>query len=208
MYVRFSNYPINFVENNVVSEPNYNKYSLDELYDALNHIDKDYFPERVELIQAEIEKRKMPNGRTRQVIRFGLRDEKQADSKKTRKKSFSDSYDKRTVIWSYAIFGSLLTVAFIFWYYQWSRLAGLFLILEAGLFNFVFKDDMIAFHYRSSFYKGAALYSAQDIKYQTKYGGGYEQVKSEMLDLIALRMTIANFALLILGILLLLKGDF
>jgi len=46
-----------------VSEPNYNKYSLDEPYDALNHIDKDYFPERVELIQAEIEKRKMPNGK-------------------------------------------------------------------------------------------------------------------------------------------------
>ena len=170
MYVRFSNYPINFVENNVVSEPNYNKYSLDELYDALNHIDKDYFPERVELIQAEIEKRKMPNGRTRQVIRFGLRDEKQADSKKTRKKSFSDSYDKRTVIWYYVTMISLFIISFLLWYYQWPRLAGLFLIFETGLFNFVFKDEVIAIHYKKSFYEGAALFRAHDIKYQTKYG--------------------------------------
>jgi hypothetical protein len=38
-------------------EPNYAKYSLDDLRDALNHIDKERFPERVKVIEAEISKR-------------------------------------------------------------------------------------------------------------------------------------------------------
>jgi len=103
---------------------------------------------------------------------------------------------------------SLFIISFLSWYYQWPRLAGLFLIFETGLFNFVFKDEVIAIFYKKSFYEGAALFRAHDIKYQTKYGTSYEQAKSEMLHLIEIRLTIASFAPLILCILLLLKGDF
>lgn len=38
-------------------EPNYEKYSLDELYDALSHIDKAAYPERAKQIQDNIKKR-------------------------------------------------------------------------------------------------------------------------------------------------------
>lgn len=38
-------------------EPNYEKYSLDELYDALSHIDKAAYPEREKRIQDNIKKR-------------------------------------------------------------------------------------------------------------------------------------------------------
>ncbi len=38
--------------------PNYKNYSLDELYDSLNHIDKYSYPDRIEVIKSEIQNRK------------------------------------------------------------------------------------------------------------------------------------------------------
>ncbi|MEE4244850.1 MAG: RDD family protein [Kangiellaceae bacterium] len=37
--------------------PNYSSYSLNELYDALSHVDKETYPERIDMIRVEIEKR-------------------------------------------------------------------------------------------------------------------------------------------------------
>ena len=39
------------------SEPKYQDYSVDELFDVLEHVDKDLYPEKVEQIQLEIELR-------------------------------------------------------------------------------------------------------------------------------------------------------
>jgi hypothetical protein len=39
------------------SEPKYQDYSVDELFDVLEHVDKDLYPEKVEQIELEIERR-------------------------------------------------------------------------------------------------------------------------------------------------------
>lgn len=41
-----------------MAEPNYKNYSLEELYDAFNHIDKVQFPERMKRLEVEIANRK------------------------------------------------------------------------------------------------------------------------------------------------------
>ena len=43
------------------NEPDYSEYSLVELYDALQHIDRDRFPERAHRIEQEIETRPRPS---------------------------------------------------------------------------------------------------------------------------------------------------
>ena len=40
-----------------MENPNYSKYSLDELFDALNHIDKQQYPKHFYLLESEIIKR-------------------------------------------------------------------------------------------------------------------------------------------------------
>ncbi|WP_076419897.1 hypothetical protein [Colwellia sp. UCD-KL20] len=39
------------------SEPKYQDYSVDELFDVLKHVDKDLYPEKVEQIKLEIARR-------------------------------------------------------------------------------------------------------------------------------------------------------
>ena len=50
-----------------MTNPDYSKYTLKELYDALNHIDREKYPERLKKIKIEIKKRKKI---------FSLQDEK------------------------------------------------------------------------------------------------------------------------------------
>jgi flagellar basal body-associated protein FliL len=41
-----------------MDQPNYENYSLEDLYDAFDHIDKHQYPENYELLKAEIKKRR------------------------------------------------------------------------------------------------------------------------------------------------------
>jgi hypothetical protein len=41
-----------------LNKPHYSEYNLDELYDAYNHIDKERYPDRVQMIEIEINKRR------------------------------------------------------------------------------------------------------------------------------------------------------
>ena len=55
-----------------MTEPNYSNYSVEDLYDALNHIDEERFPERVEIIKTEIKNAKM-QCKTRLTLKLLIR---------------------------------------------------------------------------------------------------------------------------------------